>query len=144
MPEGKFKIICRAGKGCVLRVRPARAQGGGVDGALHPAVRSSQCGDIILVTATRELHRVPFHSSCPGNTHTHAHALTLNLQCILKSLYCLSSMATTYREARSGNINPPGFCLTNETRNSAINPERIIKGLHYSAGDISFLSQVQV
>lgn len=32
-------------------------------------------------------------------------------QWILKSLYCLSSMASTYKEARSGNNNPPGFCL---------------------------------
>lgn len=33
-----------------------------------------------------------------------------NLQWILKSLYCLSSIATTYKAARSGNISPPGFC----------------------------------
>lgn len=49
----------------------------------------------------------------PGKTHKQPQLHTLNSQCILKSLYCLSSMATTYREARSGNINPPGFCLTN-------------------------------
>lgn len=34
---------------------------------------------------------------------------TGNLQWILKSLYCRSSMPTTYRAALSGNIRPPGF-----------------------------------
>lgn len=55
-------------------------------------------------------------------------------------------MATTYREARSGNINPPGFCLANEARlsnNSAINSEHLIKELYYSNGDISFIRKME-
>ena len=60
-------------------------------------------------------------------------------------------MATTYREARSGNINPPDFCLTNDTRgnfffflNETINFELVINDFHFSTVDISLLSHAQV
>ena len=48
-------------------------------------------------------------SSTFQSTHNHTDFI-LYLQLIFSSLYCLSSMAVTYRVALSGKIIPPGAC----------------------------------